>query len=149
VTYWTDAGTVRRVPGILLPSMTVRLDEVQLFQFAAVTWNAHRIHYDDAYARAEGYRAPVVQMHLHGSLMLQLAQRWCGPQWSVLRYQYRVMRPAHAGDTLTVGGALTDVGKHQRPETMSLSLYIAGPAGERISVGAAVLAEGAYAVTGI
>jgi hydroxyacyl-ACP dehydratase HTD2-like protein with hotdog domain len=149
MTYWTDPGTLQRTPGVLLPPMTVRLDEVQLFQFAAVTWNAHRIHYDDGYARAEGYRAPVAQMHLHGSLMLQLAQRWSGAEWSVLRYQYRVLRPAHAGDTLTVGGAVTDVADRQWPGTMSLSLYIAGAAGERISVGAAFLAEGDYAVTGI
>src|SRR4029077_11295542 len=34
---------------------TVTVDPVLLFRFSALTYNAHRIHYDREFARAEGY----------------------------------------------------------------------------------------------
>jgi acyl dehydratase len=39
---------------------TVTVDPVLLFRFSALTYNAHRIHYDLQYARAEGYPGLVV-----------------------------------------------------------------------------------------
>jgi 3-methylfumaryl-CoA hydratase len=38
----------------------VTVDPVLLFRFSALTYNAHRIHYDREYARAEGYPGLVV-----------------------------------------------------------------------------------------
>ena len=40
-----------------------RSNPVLLFRFSALTYNAHRIHYDRDYARAEGYPDLVVQAH--------------------------------------------------------------------------------------
>ena len=34
-----------------LRDIEYRPSRLQLFRFSAVTWNAHRIHYDEAYAR--------------------------------------------------------------------------------------------------
>ena len=62
-------GLGERQPAIAPAEMVARSDAeiwrpgpVDLFRFSAVTFNAHRIHYDQAYATAEeGYPALVVQ----------------------------------------------------------------------------------------
>ncbi len=51
---------------------------VGLFRFSAMTWNAHRIHYDKAYAQTEGYPDVLVQSHLHGSYLAQAVMDWGG-----------------------------------------------------------------------
>ena len=49
-----------------------------LFRFSALTYNAHRIHYDRDYARAEGYPGLLVHGPLQALLMAELARREAG-----------------------------------------------------------------------
>lgn len=65
--------------GHILPPMTREPTTVQLFRFSAVTWNAHRIHYDRAAAESEGHPDVLVQAHLHGAFLAQFVQDWAGP----------------------------------------------------------------------
>ncbi len=65
---WTDvpAGTASRV---------LHADTRLLFRFSALTFNAHRIHYDREYAmRDEGYPGLVVHGPLTAMLLLRLAE---------------------------------------------------------------------------
>ncbi len=69
------------------------VDPVVLFRFSAVTRNAHRIHYDTAYAATEGYRDLVVHGPLQAVLLAAALQRSSGPlAGTVLRY--RLTAPA-------------------------------------------------------
>lgn len=57
-------------------SRVVVPDTRQLFRFSALTFNAHRIHYDRDYARdVEGYPALVVHGPLTAMLLLDLVRR--------------------------------------------------------------------------
>ena len=57
---------------------SVTVDPVLLFRFSALTYNAHRIHYDREYARGEGYPGLVVHGPLQALLMAGQAARWIG-----------------------------------------------------------------------
>ena len=52
----------------------VEVNPVLLFRFSALTYNAHRIHYDRDYARAEGYPGLLVHGPLQALLMAELAR---------------------------------------------------------------------------
>lgn len=71
----------------------VRPDPVQLFRFSALTFNAHRIHYDRDYAgRVEGYPGLVVHGPLTAMLLLQhFIDR--NPQASISAFSFRAHRP--------------------------------------------------------
>lgn len=57
-------------------SRTVQPDTRLLFRFSALTFNAHRIHYDRGYAHdVEGYPGLVVHGPLTAALLLQLVRR--------------------------------------------------------------------------
>ena len=78
---------------------TVTVDPVLLFRFSALTYNAHRIHYDRDFARAEGYPGLVVHGPLQALLMAEQA-RPAGTE-----YTYRLVAPVYEDDGLIVSAA--------------------------------------------
>lgn len=72
-----------------------------LFRYSALTFNAHRIHYDLPYAQQEeGYSGLVVQGPLQASLLLNLASVHSGCVPS--RFSYRGQSPLIAGRAFRV-----------------------------------------------
>ena len=68
-------------------------DPVLLFRYSALTFNAHRIHYDRPYAtQAEGYPSLVVHAPLVATLMMKnLLDRLPGAH--VVHFEFRAVRP--------------------------------------------------------
>jgi 3-methylfumaryl-CoA hydratase len=79
---------------------------VLLFRFSALTYNAHRIHYDQDYARAaEGYPGLVVHGPLQVLLMAELARRGAArPAPSAC--SYRLVAPLFEGQGLIVSASV-------------------------------------------
>ncbi len=78
---------------------------VALFRFSAVTYNAHRIHYDQAYARdAEGYPGLVVQGPFTAAKLLDYASRNVlrGP---ASRFAFRGIAPLFASQPVRLAAA--------------------------------------------
>ncbi|GAA2582253.1 MaoC family dehydratase N-terminal domain-containing protein [Actinomadura fulvescens] len=78
-------------------------DPVSLFRFSALTYNAHRIHYDAAYAtQVEGHAGLVVHGPLLAILCLELPRRAGLP---VRELAFRARRPVYAGQPIVVTGS--------------------------------------------
>lgn len=76
---------------------------VTLFQFSALTHNAHRIHYDHPYAtEVEGYPGLLVHGPLTALLLLDAAARH-GTE-PVTRFRYRALAPLYADRLITLVG---------------------------------------------
>jgi 3-methylfumaryl-CoA hydratase len=76
---------------------TLTTDPVRLFRFSELTYNGHRIHYDQPYATAvEGYPGLVVHGPLLALLVLELPRRHA-PTQTVTEFAYRLIRPAFGG----------------------------------------------------
>jgi 3-methylfumaryl-CoA hydratase len=72
---------------------TIVPDDVLLFRYSALTFNAHRIHYDRRYAtEVEGYPGLVVHGPLIATLLLDLVKRNL-PDARVTRFEFRAVRP--------------------------------------------------------
>jgi 3-methylfumaryl-CoA hydratase len=82
---------------------------VQLFRYSAVTFNAHRIHYDAPYAReAEGYPGLVVQGPLTATLLAEgVARRTATP---LADFSFRAVQPLFAYQPMAVCGKVTAAG---------------------------------------
>ncbi|MDZ7757234.1 hypothetical protein [Rhodohalobacter sp.] len=83
-------------------------DSILLFRFSALTYNSHRIHYDQGYARdVEGYPNVVV----HGPLLLLLALESYRSQFDgkVLEdVTYELRGPVYLGEQITISGKGVD-----------------------------------------
>lgn len=92
-----DAGSLPEPPApIEVPEREARLDvlvdEAFLFRFSALTYNAHRIHYDHHWARKEGYGGLVVHGPLQALMMGEL-QRRAGGGLVGATFGYRLVAP--------------------------------------------------------
>ncbi|HLG67115.1 MAG TPA: hypothetical protein VKV36_04500 [Acidimicrobiales bacterium] len=84
-------------------------DPVLLFRFSALTYNAHRIHYDRDYARGvEGYPDLVVHGPLQAVALAELCRRHVPARLTWLHARAR--RPAFSGPPLTLLGRWSDGG---------------------------------------
>ena len=79
---------------------SVALSSTLLFRYSALTYNAHRIHLDRNWCRAqEGHRDLVV----HGPLLLTLmAQVGAGRKRSLQSIEYRAKSPCYVNEAITI-----------------------------------------------
>jgi 3-methylfumaryl-CoA hydratase len=87
------------------------IDPVLLFRFSALTFNAHRIHYDIQYAtQIEKYPGLVVHGPLQALLLLESARKR-NPDKKPVYYEFKAVRPLFDFDQLHIGGQVrTDRG---------------------------------------
>lgn len=84
-------------------SVKHRPDETMLFRYSAVTFNAHRIHYDHPYATAvEGYPGVIVQGQLLATLMLRACEDAAGRP--IGTFSFRGVQPVFAGEVVHAEG---------------------------------------------
>jgi 3-methylfumaryl-CoA hydratase len=94
----------RPAPADAAWTRAVTPDAVLLFRYSALTFNTHRIHYDQAYAReAEGYPGLVVQGTLLALLLLELGHGHRADA-SIVEFAYRAVRPVYDTAPFTVCG---------------------------------------------
>jgi len=83
--------------------MEVPISPPLLFRFSALTFNAHRIHYDREYAvNQEGYRGLVLHGPLIALLMADLVSR--NAREEPTTFEFRQRAPVFEGDTLRLLG---------------------------------------------
>jgi 3-methylfumaryl-CoA hydratase len=103
-------------------------DPVLLFRFSALTYNAHRIHYDADYAtRVEGHPGLLVHGPLLALLCFELPRRHA-PRQRVTELSFRARSPVYVGQRCAVTGGPRDGG---------CAMQVTGPGGA-----VAVTAEG-------
>ena len=94
-------------------------DPVFLFRYSALTWNAHRIHYDRPWATGvEGYRDLVVHGPLTATLLAAHGRETCGKP--LTSFRFRGLSPLFCNEPLSLNAAAKGPGLH---------LWASGPAG--------------------
>ena len=89
-------------------SMTLDPDPRLLFMYSALTYNAHRIHYDPDYVRdVEGHGRLLVHGPLIATACAEVAQRTLGELRSL---EYRLVAPAFVGSPVTFHAQGSDDG---------------------------------------
>jgi 3-methylfumaryl-CoA hydratase len=89
------------------------VDPVLLFRFSALTFNAHKIHYDIRYAsNVEKYPGLVVHGPLQAILLMESAKRQ-NPGYQPASYQFRAVRPLFDFDQVTRSGRSRPDGGHE------------------------------------
>jgi hydroxyacyl-ACP dehydratase HTD2-like protein with hotdog domain len=94
--------------GEQMPTLTVTVDETQLFFFSAATYNGHRIHYDKHWAQTvEGYDDVLVHGPLQAALLARAVGDWIGGRGRLVSFSVQNRAVAHPGQALTFGGTVT------------------------------------------
>lgn len=135
---YREAGAPVPAPEFIPPPATppgawareVTADSRLLFRFSALTFNAHRIHYDRAYARdEEGYPGLIVHGPLTAMLLADLVSR--NDPHRITHFSFRGAAPLFDLAPLRLSGTLQD---------RSVQLEARGP-DERIALSATAVLE--------
>jgi 3-methylfumaryl-CoA hydratase len=98
----------------------LRPDPTLLFRFSALTYNAHRIHYDRDYAtEIERYPGLVVHGPLQAVALAELCRRHVAGH-NVASFTFRALGPAFDGAPLQLRGRLQD------DENVELAVFSGG-----------------------
>ncbi|CAM3286609.1 MaoC/PaaZ C-terminal domain-containing protein [Mycobacterium colombiense] len=91
-----------------IPTLTVTVDETQMFFFSAATYNGHRIHYDKEWARdTEGYENILVHGPLQAALLARALGDWIGGRGRLVSFSVQNRAVAYPGEALSFGGEVT------------------------------------------
>lgn len=102
---------------------TVTPDSIDLFRYSALTFNAHRIHYDRDFAmRAEGLPGVVVHGMFTAQCLIDLARDRLGAQRPVTGFSFRALAPLFEGQPIRL------FGRHQAQE-QRVDLWAVSPRG--------------------
>jgi 3-methylfumaryl-CoA hydratase len=116
----SPAAPVQPAPGDAAWERSIHADDVLLFRYSALTFNAHRIHYDRRYAtEVEGYPGLVVHGPLIATLLMDLLRRH-EPAANVARFSFRAVSPLFDSGQFTVCG---------KPEGKTVRLWAKDAAG--------------------
>lgn len=93
----------------VLSEETVTPDEVTLFRFSALTYNGHRIHYDQPYVTGvEHYPGLIVHGPLVAMLLFERARKIAGKRPSA--FSFRAMSPVFCGTQIRLAEVAGDKG---------------------------------------
>jgi len=122
--------------GAEIPARDHRPDAVDLFLYNAALWNAHRIHYDQAYATGvEGYPGLVVPGPLVGDWLAQVVDEWLGDGGVLLELEYSNRQAAYLGETLRASGRVSEIDRAR--SEIRLELAVRNARGEVVTPGSA------------
>ena len=97
--------------GEKLPILEKSFTSVDLVAYGAATWDWHRLHYDQDYARAKKLPGVIVDGQAFGALLARAALDWAGPRAFLARMSLRMKSMAFAGDTLRAEGEVSAIQK--------------------------------------
>lgn len=112
--------------GDVLPPLNITSTALQLFRYSAVTWNPHRIHFDERYAHEEGHAGLALHSHLRAALALRCVSEGLGPEWEITNVVYRLRKPAYAPADLTYTARVTAA----EGDSLTLELIEERPSGD-------------------
>ena len=113
-------------------------DNVQLMLYNAALWNAHRIHFDEPYAKnAEGYPGLVIAGPMLGDWLHQCVEEWLGEDGQIFSIDYSNRVATFIGATLIAGGEITAL----RPDSREVEIdaYIKNQSGDVVTPGQIVV----------
>jgi 3-methylfumaryl-CoA hydratase len=91
-------------------SRTIVPDTRLLFRYSAVSFNSHRIHFDQDYVREEGYPGILVHAPLTATLLVDLYQRH-NPGKNICKFNYVAQNPLYEGYPISIFGQQQENGK--------------------------------------
>jgi hydroxyacyl-ACP dehydratase HTD2-like protein with hotdog domain len=121
--------------GAELEPLVIQPDHQQLFMFSAITWNRHAIHYNRQCARDEGLPDVVVQRALIGNYFARLLERGTHHRAEILRLEWKVVRSAIPGDTLTCSGVVRRSDRQQAATLIECDLTMVNQQAETVANG--------------
>jgi acyl dehydratase len=95
------------VAGDTLPEFAKTFTEVDLMAYGAATWDWHRNHYDQRFARELAFKDSFVDGQNFGAIFAQQIMRWAGPRAFIAKMSLKFRAMVHARESVTGEGRVS------------------------------------------
>ncbi len=135
------ADTTRWAVGDALPTLT---KQMTIEKMKTPVWSAGKpVHYDPEYAQSAGLPGPIATGEMSTSYLSELLTSVFGPAWIAhSRLKSRYLAPVFAGDTVTVGGRITERVEESNRLRIGADVWCENQHGSRTMVGRATALAG-------
>ena len=124
--------------GEKLPQREFKPDNVQLFLYNAILWNAHRIHFDEPYStKVEGYPGLVIAGPMIGDWLHQCIEDWLGEDGRLTSMEFSNRIAAYIGQTLKSSGSVIALDTDKKEA--KVEVFIKNELGEIVAPGQATV----------
>jgi len=96
-------------PGDAVPGFSKTFGAADLVAYGAATWDWHRLHFDQDYAKSVKLPNVILDGQAYGALFARQAMHWAGPRAFIAKLGFRMRAMTFAGDTLTAEGEVKEV----------------------------------------
>jgi acyl dehydratase len=95
--------------GATVPPLEQHITTHLMMAYGAATWDWHRMHYDQDYARALGLPDPVLDGQAQGAFFARAVMDWLGPTAFIRKLSFRMRAMVFPGDTIRCEGEVREV----------------------------------------
>jgi hypothetical protein len=92
--------------GQVLPDKAQTYSEADLVIYGAATWDWHRLHYDQAYAKSKQFPGPPIDGQMFGAVFAREAMNWAGPKAFIQKMGLKMKSMAFVGDLMVAKGVI-------------------------------------------
>ncbi len=96
-------------PGAAVPPLEQHITTHMMMAYGAATWDWHRMHYDQEYARALGFPDAVLDGQAQGAFFARAIMDWLGPMAFICKLSFRMRAMVLPGDTIRCEGEVREV----------------------------------------
>lgn len=86
--------------GTEIPSLSNRVDLLQLIRYSAATWNFFLLHLEKEFAQRQGFKDANIHAPFYGAFLAKMMTDWTGDPGRLKKLGYRVTVMGFPGDTL-------------------------------------------------
>jgi acyl dehydratase len=120
-------------PGDPVPPFERQITTDAIMAYGAATWDWHRLHYDQQYARSLGLPDIVLDGQAMGALFARALMAWLGPRAFIRKLSFQLRSMVVPGDTLRCEGEVSAVASDDQAVIVTVS--------QRLQVGDRLAAE--------
>lgn len=111
----------------------------QLFMYSAISWNVHRIHYDEEYAKKEEHPTVLVHGPLQGAFLGQFMTDWISPGGTLKKLAYSNRGRAFPDEPYRMKGRITGKRIDGEQHLVECEIWGENQAGDRLATGSATV----------
>jgi acyl dehydratase len=95
--------------GQTLPDKAQTYGEADLVAYGAATWDWHRLHYDQTYAKFMQLPSPPIDGQMFGAVFAREAMNWAGPKAFIQNMGLKMKSMAFVGEHLVAKGVVSSI----------------------------------------
>jgi acyl dehydratase len=95
--------------GAAVPPLEQHITTDLMMAYGAATWDWHRMHYDQDYARSLGFPGPVLDGQAQGAFFARAVMDWLGPTAFICKLSFRMRAMVFPGDTIRCEGEVREL----------------------------------------